>query len=85
MDRNEIEAIVIDAIKEILNNTETNITAETNLRDDLSINSMDTMNLAMELEERFDEYEVEIPDEAVYGLTTVASVVDKIEQEIAHA
>lgn len=85
MERSEIEAIVIGSIKEILNNTETDITADTNLKDDLSINSMDTMNLAMELEEKFDEYDVEIPDEAVYGLTTVASVVDKIEQEINNA
>ena len=80
MQQQEIETKVIEAIKTILNDTVEEITMATNLKEDLSINSMDTMNLAMELE---DEFDVTIPDEAVYGLTTVQSIVDKVVEVLA--
>lgn len=81
MEKQEIEAKVVAAIQTIINDTAGEITAETNLKDDLAINSMDTMNLAMELE---DEFDLSIPDEAIYGLTTVQSIVDKVAEVMAN-
>lgn len=48
------------------------LTAETALRDDLGVDSIDRLALAIELEERFD---VVIHDDAFYGLRTIGDIV----------
>ncbi len=52
------------------------IATEASFVDDLGADSLDTVELIMELEE---EFSLEIPDEDAEGLTTVGSVVDYIE------
>jgi len=54
-----------------------NITENTNIRKDLGLNSLELVNLAVEIEEEFD---VEIPDEAASGLETVADAIKIIEE-----
>jgi len=52
------------------------INAEAKFVEDLGADSLDTVELIMQLE---DEFNLEIPDEEAEKLTTVGSVVDYIE------
>lgn len=53
------------------------ITMDTNIRTDLGLNSLELVNLAVEIEEEFD---VEIPDREAMGLETVADAIRIIEE-----
>lgn len=72
--------MVFDKVKEIivdqLDVDEDKVTANANIQDDLGADSLDVVDLIMSLEEEFD---VEIPDEAVENIKTVGDVVKYIE------
>jgi acyl carrier protein len=53
---------------------------DSNFQNDLGADSLDTVELVMALEEQFD---IEIPDEAAEGITTVADAVKYIEAKSA--
>ena len=53
------------------------ITEETNIRTDLSLNYLELVNLAVAIE---DEFDVEIPDREALGLETVADAIAIIEK-----
>jgi acyl carrier protein len=53
---------------------------EANFANDLGADSLDTVELVMALEEEFD---IEIPDEAAEGITTVQACVDFISSQLA--
>ena len=53
------------------------ITLETNLIDDLGADSLDVVELIMELE---DEFDIKISDEAAAELYTVGRIVDYLEK-----
>jgi acyl carrier protein len=53
---------------------------EANFQNDLGADSLDTVELVMALEEAFD---IEIPDEAAEGITTVGDAVKYIEDKQA--
>ncbi|MBR3987957.1 MAG: acyl carrier protein [Clostridia bacterium] len=55
---------------------EDTITMDTNLEDDLSADSLDVVDLLMSIE---DEFEIEIPDEEIDNIRTVAELVSYIE------
>lgn len=55
---------------------EDKITLETNLLDDLGADSFDVVDLVMSIE---DEFEMEVPDEEIEKMKTVADVVKFIE------
>lgn len=55
------------------------ITPETNIRKDLGLNSLELVNLAVEIEEEFD---VDIPDREAMNLETVADAIRIIEDYI---
>lgn len=67
---------VKDIIVEELDADAGDITLETNLKDDLDADSIDAVQLIGALE---DEFEIEIPDEAAQGLTTVGQIVSYLE------
>lgn len=52
------------------------ITTETKLREDLGLDSLDMASLACEVE---DEFEIEIPDDAIYSVITAGDVIKFIE------
>ena len=52
------------------------VTLETNLLDDLGADSLDVVDLVMSIE---DEFEMEVPDEEIEKMKTVADVVKFIE------
>ena len=52
--------------------------SDSNFQNDLGADSLDTVELVMALEEAFD---IEIPDEAAEGITTVGDAVKFIEEK----
>jgi len=71
---------MLDKVKplmaEALNLNEDEITLEANLKDDLGIDSLDAVELIMELE---DEFDVKIEDDVAQGFVTVADIVKALE------
>ncbi len=72
--------MVFDKVKEIivdqLDVDADKVTNGANIQDDLGADSLDVVDLVMSLEEEFD---IEIPDEAVEGIKTVGDIVKYIE------
>ena len=52
------------------------VTAEASITEDLGADSLDVVDLVMSIEEEFD---IEIPDEAVENIKTVGDIVSYIE------
>ena len=73
--------MVLEKVKMILANQfdveEDTITPETNIQEDLGADSLDVVDMLMSLE---DEFDVEIPDEKIETMRTVADVVIYIEE-----
>lgn len=67
-----------DIIAEQLNCDAAEITAATDLKEDLGADSLDLFELVMALEE---EYGVEIPTEELTELTTVGKVMDYLKEK----
>lgn len=75
--------MVLEKVKMILSNQfevdVDSITAETNVIEDLGADSLDVVDMLMSLE---DEFDVEIPDEEIEKMRTVADVVSYIEEHM---
>ena len=73
--------MVLDQIKEILQDTrdidESKITLDAKLKEDLELDSLDSVELIMSAEE---EFGIEIPDEDVMNFKTVNDIVNYIEE-----
>ena len=73
--------MVLDQIKEILKDTmdidESKITLDAKLKEDLELDSLDSVELIMSAEE---EFGIEIPDEDVMNFKTVNGIVNYIEE-----
>ncbi|HDN98137.1 MAG: acyl carrier protein [Candidatus Omnitrophota bacterium] len=78
MDREEIAKKVKSIIVEKLGVSESEITEETSFVDDLGADSLDTVELVMEFEEKFG---LEIPDEDAEKIRTVKDAIDYIEKK----
>ena len=72
----KVRSIVADA----LNVHAEEVNPESNFQNDLGADSLDTVELVMALEEAFD---IEIPDEAAEGITTVGDAVKFIQDKQA--
>lgn len=75
-------ADVFDSVKEIiveqLDVEESQITMEASFRDDLEADSLDVVELVMELE---DEFDLEIADEEAENINTVGDAVNFIKEK----
>lgn len=73
--------MIFEKIKETMVNTlgcdEEKIVMEAKIEDDLSIDSLDAVELVMALEE---EFEIKIPDEELANMKTVSEIVACIEK-----
>ena len=73
--------MVLDQIKEILKDTmdidESKITLDAKLKEDLELDSLDSVELIMSAEE---EFGIEIPDEDVMNFKTVNDIVNYIDE-----
>jgi len=74
----EIEAKVIDIIAERMGQDRSKITREMSFQDDLNADSLDQVELVMELEVAFD---IEIPDEQAEKIKTVGDAISLIKAE----
>lgn len=74
--------MVFDKVKEIINDTlscgEDNITLEAVLIDDLGADSLDAVELCMNIEEAFD---ITIPEDKIADLKTVKDIVEYVESQ----
>ena len=71
-----VQERVIDIVAEQLGVDKEKITPETSFVNDLGADSLDTVELVMELEEEFD---INIPDDAAEKIQTVGQAVSYIE------
>ena len=75
-----VQERVIDIVAEQLGVDKEKVTPETSFVNDLGADSLDTVELVMELEE---EFEITIPDDQAEKIKTVGEAIDYIEREIA--
>ena len=68
---------VIDIVSEQLGVEKERVTAETSFVNDLGADSLDTVELVMELEEEFD---INIPDDAAEKIQRVGEAIDFIDK-----
>ena len=80
MSQDEIFTRVQKIVAEQLEVDKSEVKPEANFANDLGADSLDTVELVMALEEEFD---IEIPDEAAEGITTVQACVDYINGQLA--
>jgi acyl carrier protein len=71
-----VQERVIDIVSEQLGVDKEKVTPETSFVNDLGADSLDTVELVMELEEEFD---INIPDDAAEKIQTVGQAVEYIE------
>ncbi len=74
-----VEERVIDIVAEQLGVSKDVIKRETSFVNDLGADSLDTVELVMELEEEFD---ISIPDDAAEKIQTVGQAIDHISQTV---
>jgi acyl carrier protein len=70
---------VIDIVAEQLGVSKDQINRDTHFVNDLGADSLDTVELVMELEEEFD---INIPDDAAEKIQTVGQAIDHIEKAV---
>lgn len=72
----KVKEIIMDTI----NCSEDKITLEANLKDDLGIDSLDSMELMMAVE---DAYGITVPEEELPNLTSVKAIVEYVDKNEA--
>ena len=80
MGRDEILSKIQEITADRLGVDEGDVTLEASFREDLEADSLDLVELIMELEEQFG---MEIPDEEAEGITTVEQAVDYVAEHQA--
>ena len=74
-----VQERVIDIVAEQLGVSKDQITRETSFVNDLGADSLDTVELVMELEEEFD---INIPDDVAEKIQTVGQAIDHISKAV---
>lgn len=75
----EVESKVKKIVAEQMGVSEDEITPETSFVNDLNADSLDTVEMVMELEE---EFELNIPDEEAEKIQTVGHAIDYIKKRL---
>jgi acyl carrier protein len=75
-----VEERVIDIVCENLGVSKEQVTRSTSFQEDMGADSLDIVELVMELEE---EFEITIPDDQAEKIKTVGEAIDYIERELA--
>jgi len=80
MSEKPTEERVVEIVCEQLSTSKENVKMQTSFINDLGADSLDTVELVMEFEERFG---IEIPDEAAEKIQTVGDAVEFIDGKLA--
>ena len=80
MTHEEIVSKIVQALGDYLKRDPASITEAHHLRDDLGLDSMAVIELLFEIEDKF---KIQIPDQDLPGLSTVASVALYVQQRLA--
>ncbi len=75
----EIEDKVFQIVSDQLSTERSELNRDTSFVNDLNADSLDTVELVMELE---DEFDITIPDEEAEKLKTVGEAIDHIQQNL---
>jgi acyl carrier protein len=75
-----VEERVVDIVCENLGVSKEQVTRSTSFQEDMGADSLDIVELVMELEE---EFEITIPDDQAEKIKTVGEAIDYIDREIA--
>ncbi len=75
-----VEERVVDIVTEQLGVDKAQVKRETHFVNDLGADSLDTVELVMELEEEFD---INIPDDAAEKIQTVGQAIDHIQEAVS--
>ena len=78
MTEQEIESKVVEIVAQQMGHDKSKITREMNFTDDLNADSLDQVELVMELEEAF---ETDIPDEQAEKIKTVGDAIEFIKAQ----
>ena len=70
---------VVAILSEQFDVDESSISHDTSIADDLNADSLDVVDLIMSIE---DEFDIEIPDEAIESIKTVNDLVKFIEEKL---
>jgi acyl carrier protein len=80
MTRDEIKDVILEIIADIDEEADfANLDADAPLRDQLDLDSMDFLDIVMELRKR---YKLQIPEEEYPNLATLTSCVDYLEPKL---
>ena len=79
MTREEISLAIVDAIKKITMKNDLVINADTDLKNDIGLDSLDTVELLMDLE---DNHDVVITNEEAETFRTLDDVVTMVESKL---
>jgi len=79
MTRDEIQLAVVEAIKKVTMKNDLVINADTDLKNDVGLDSLDTVELLMDLE---DNYGVAIENEEAERFRTLDDVVTMVEAKL---
>ena len=79
MTRDEIQLAVVEAIKKVTMKNDLVINADTDLKNDIGLDSLDTVELLMDLE---DNHDVVITNEEAETFRTLDDVVTMVESKL---
>lgn len=82
MDNTKINELVIKSLANRFDTTEDAIKMESNLKNDFGMDSLDAVEIIMELEDLF---EIEILDQDFYDVNTVNELINLVEKKLSEA
>tara|TARA_Y100000294_G_scaffold38896_1_gene35005 strand:- start:808 stop:1068 length:261 start_codon:yes stop_codon:yes gene_type:complete len=82
MSESDVAKKILDALAGYIKNKSLKIEGSSQLREELGLDSMDTIELVFKLEENFN---IQIPDDDLMELKTVDNVVQYVEKRVSES